>query len=139
MRDGRRIFDNLVRSFANLIAFHPPLLITAVVVPLLDKPLLLLPIELVVLELLLHPIVALVFQADPADRDAMCRPPRPVMDALRLRALRRPYAVGLTLAVAIITVHWLELAEHVVDRHAVGAPVGPWRRTGHIVGKVRLQ
>jgi Ca2+-transporting ATPase len=105
IHEGRRIFANLVRAFAYLIAFHPPLLLAAVLVPLLDKPLLLLPIELVVLELLLHPIVSIVFQADPADRDAMHRPPLPVMDALRLQRMWRAYAVGLTLAVAILTVY----------------------------------
>ncbi|HET6953146.1 MAG TPA: cation-transporting P-type ATPase [Acidimicrobiales bacterium] len=103
VRDGRRIFDNLVRAFAYLVAFHPPLLFGALVVPLLDRPLLLLPVQLVVLELLLHPVVSLVFQADPADRDAMRRPPRPVGDALRLRALWQPYAVGGVLAVVIIS------------------------------------
>jgi Ca2+-transporting ATPase len=102
VRDGRRIFDNLTHAFAYLIAFHPPLLLGALVVPLLGRPLLLLPIHLVVLELLLHPIVSLVFQADPADRDVMERPPRPVGDALRLRSLWRPYAVGGTLAAGVL-------------------------------------
>ncbi len=110
VRDGRRIFDNLTRAFAYLIAFHPPLLIGALVVPLLGKPLLLLPIHLVVLELLLHPIVSLVFQADPASPDAMQRPPRPVGDALRLRALARPYAVGSVLAGVVLTIYLTALS-----------------------------
>jgi Ca2+-transporting ATPase len=102
VRDGRRVFDNLTRAFAYLIAFHPPLLLGALVVPLLGRPLLLLPVHLVLLELLLHPVVSLVFQADPADRDVMRRPPRPVGEALRLGALARPYAVGSVLAAVII-------------------------------------
>ena len=109
VRDGRRIFDNLTRAFAYLIAFHPPLLLGALVVPLLGKPLLLLPIHLVALELLLHPIVSLVFQADPPDPDAMRRPPRPVGDALRLRALARPYAVGAVLAILVLAVYLVAL------------------------------
>ena len=109
VRDGRRIFDNLVRAFGYLIAFHPPLLLGALVVPLLGKPLLLLPIHLVALELLLHPVVSLVFQADPPDPDAMRRPPRPVGDALRLRALARPYAVGTVLAAAVLAVYLVAL------------------------------
>jgi Ca2+-transporting ATPase len=109
VRDGRRIFDNLTRAFAYLIAFHPPLLISALVIPLLGKPLLLLPIYLVVLELLLHPIVSLVFQADPPDDDAMRRPPRPVGDALRLRTLGRAYAVGGVLAAVLIGSYLLAL------------------------------
>jgi Ca2+-transporting ATPase len=110
VRDGRRIFDNLTRAFAYLIAFHPPLLLGAVVIPLLGKPLFLLPIHLVVLELLLHPVVSLVFQADPPDRDIMRRSPRPVGDALRLRALARPYAVGIVLAVVLVAVYLVALA-----------------------------
>jgi P-type Ca2+ transporter type 2C len=105
VRDGRRIFDNLTRAFAYLIAFHPPLLLAALIVPLLGRPLLLLPVHLVALELLLHPVVSLVFQADPPDADAMRRPPRPVADALRLRALTRPYAVGLVLALVLVGVY----------------------------------
>ena len=109
VRDGRRIFDNLVRAFAYLIAFHPPLLLGALVVPLLGKPLLLLPIHLVALELLLHPVVSLVFQADPPDPDVMRRPPRPVGDALRLRSLARPYMVGGLLALVLLAVYLIAL------------------------------
>lgn len=109
VRDGRRIFDNLTRAFAYLIAFHPPLLLSALIIPLLGKPLLLLPIHLVLLELLLHPIVSLVFQADPASDDAMRRPPRPVGDALRLRTLAPAYAVGLLLAAVLIAVYLVAL------------------------------
>lgn len=109
VRDGRRIFDNLTRAFAYLIAFHPPLLLGALVVPVVGRPLLLLPVHLVVLELLLHPVVSLVFQADPADVDAMRRPPTPVADALRLRALGRPYAVGIVLAVVVIGAYLVAL------------------------------
>ena len=119
VRDGRRIFDNLVRAFAYLVAFHPPLLFAALIVPLLDRPLLLLPVHLVLLEILLHPIVSLVFQADPADDDVMRRPPRPVGDALRLRALWRPYAVGGVLAAGIIV-------EYLVALHR-GWPAGEAR------------
>jgi Ca2+-transporting ATPase len=105
VRDGRRIFDNLTRAFGYLIAFHPPLLLGALIVPLLDKPLLLLPIHLVVLELLLHPIVSLVFQADPPEPGTMRRPPRPVGRALRLRTWAQPYAVGIVLAVVVLGVY----------------------------------
>lgn len=122
VRDGRRIFDNLTRAFAYLIAFHPPLLLGALIIPLLGRPLLLLPVHLVLLELLLHPVVSLVFQADPADLDVMHRPPRPVGDALRLRALWRPYAVGVVLATGIV-------AEYLLSLHA-GWPIDEARALG---------
>jgi Ca2+-transporting ATPase len=122
VRGGRRIFDNLLRAFSYLIAFHPPLLFAALVVPLLGRDLLLLPVHLVLLEILLHPVVSLVFQADPADADVMHRPPRAVDSALRLRSMWRPYAVGGVLAVGII-------GEYLVALHR-GWPVGEARALG---------
>ena len=109
VRDGRRIVDNLVRAFAYVIAFHPPLLVAALVVPLLDRPLLLLPVHLVVLELVLHPIVALAFQADPPDVDTMRRPPRSLGDALSWRRLVWPLVLGTVLAVVVVAVHLVAL------------------------------
>lgn len=76
IRDGRRIFANLRRAFSYLVAFHAPLLLSAVVVPLAGAPLLLLPVHLVLLELVLHPTVALTFEADPPSPRLMRRPPR---------------------------------------------------------------
>ena len=61
-----------------------------------------LPVHLVLLELLLHPIVSLVFQADPPDDDVMRRPPRPSSHALAPTALWRSGAVGVTLAVGVV-------------------------------------
>ncbi len=102
VRNGRRIYDNLARAFGYLVAFHAPLLITALVVPLVGKPLLLLPIQLILLELLLHPVVSLVFQADAADPDVMTRDPLPASSGLGWKALWRPYAVGIVLALGIL-------------------------------------
>jgi Ca2+-transporting ATPase len=110
VRNGRRIYDNLTRAFGYLIAFHPPLLIAALVIPLLGKPLLLLPVHLILLELLLHPVVSLVFQADPADPDVMARPPRSASSGLGVKALWRPYAVGVVLAVGIVALYLVVLA-----------------------------
>ncbi len=105
IRNGRRIYDNLTRAFAYLIAFHPPLMLAALIIPLLDKPLLLLPAHLVLLELVLHPVVSVVFQADPADPDVMRRPPRSAASGLGVAAMKQPYLIGLTLAAGIIGVY----------------------------------
>ncbi len=116
VRGGRRIYDNLSRAFAYLIAFHPPLMLAALVVPLLGKPLLLLPVHLVLLELLLHPVVSLVFEADPADDDVMRRPPRAAGSALGVHALLRPWLVGLSLSVGIIGLYLAALARWPTDQ-----------------------
>jgi Ca2+-transporting ATPase len=110
VRNGRRIYDNLAHAFGYLIAFHAPLLLTALIVPLLGRPLLLLPVHLILLELLLHPVVSLVFQADAAEDDVMTRPPRPASSGLGFAALWRPYAVGIALAGGILGLYLVALA-----------------------------
>ncbi len=108
VREGRRIFENLRRSFTYLIAFHPPLLLGALVIPLLGHPLLLLPVHLVWLELIVHPTASLVFEADPASPELMRRPPRPpdrsmltVLDFVR--ALGEGVAVFLGVLILYLT------------------------------------
>jgi Ca2+-transporting ATPase len=91
VREGRRIFQNLVHAFLYLIAFHVPVIALAVLVPVLGLPPLLLPIHLVWLELIVHPVSALVFEGDPAE-DAMRQPPRPPGSPI---LPRRPLALSL--------------------------------------------
>ena len=60
--EGRRIFSNLKRSFSYLISFHFPLIILALVPPALGWGDLFLPIHIVLLELVVHPVSALAFE-----------------------------------------------------------------------------
>ncbi|MBS2028630.1 MAG: cation-transporting P-type ATPase [Deltaproteobacteria bacterium] len=111
VRGGRRIADNLRKSFAYLIAYHVPIILLALLAPLLGMPLLLLPVELVFLELVLHPTVALVFEGEPAERDLMTRPPRrPTAALIDARSTLRPVLLGLTLTVVSLAIYARELA-----------------------------
>ena len=74
--EGRRIYANVERAFLYLIGFKLPIVGLALLVPILGMPLLLLPVHLVWLELIVHPISALAFEGEPAPPDAMRRPPR---------------------------------------------------------------
>jgi Ca2+-transporting ATPase len=76
VREGRHIFDNIQRAFLYLLAFHVPIVGLALSVPLAGLPLLLLPVHLVWLELIVHPVSALIFEGEPASPDLMRRPPR---------------------------------------------------------------
>jgi P-type Ca2+ transporter type 2C len=73
--EGRQLFSNLRRSFAFLLVVHVPLVLTAALLPLAGYPLLYLPISIVWLELVIHPVALLAFQ-QPAGPDAL-GPPRP--------------------------------------------------------------
>lgn len=74
--EGRRIYANIRRSFLYLLAFHVPIVSLAVVVPIAGLPLLLQPVHLVWLELIVHPVSALIFEGEPGTPDQMKRPPR---------------------------------------------------------------
>lgn len=111
VREGRRIFANLQKAFAYLIAFHLPLLLAAFLVPILGAPLLLLPVHLVLLELLLHPVVSLVFEDAPAPLRLMKEPPRPASQFLLGRAdLTRAIVQGVVLAAGVIALYLWRLA-----------------------------
>jgi len=122
VRDGRRIFENLRRAFSYLIAFHVPLLLGALLVPLVNAPLLFLPIHLVLLELILHPTISLVFENDPPPPDLMRRPPRrPEVGLLGAREWVRPLAQGLTLTAGVLALYLVQISRetHIVDARAL--------------------
>lgn len=64
--EGRQLFQNLRLAFAYLLLVHLPLVIGAAAIPLMDLPLLFLPVHIVWLELVIHPTAMLAFQDLPA-------------------------------------------------------------------------
>jgi len=75
---GRRIFDNIGKGARFTFAVHVPIIALTLTPALLDWPALLLPVQIVLLELLIDPACSVVFEAEPAESDLMSRPPRPV-------------------------------------------------------------
>ncbi|WP_296871026.1 cation-translocating P-type ATPase [Tibeticola sp.] len=76
IRGGRRIFDNIAKATRFVFAVHVPIIALALLPALLHWPVLLLPLHIVLLELLIDPACAVVFEAEPAAPDVMQRPPR---------------------------------------------------------------
>ncbi len=110
VREGRRIYDNLEKSFRYLLAFHVPIVVLAVAVPALGMPLLLLPVHLVWLELVVHPVSALLFEGEPAAPDIMARPPRRPGSPLMARGEAiRSIATGAALGAAVLALYALFL------------------------------
>lgn len=62
IREGRQLLSNLKLSFAYLLLFHIPFVLTAALIPLLGYPLLYFPIHVVWLELYIHPTALFAFQ-----------------------------------------------------------------------------
>jgi Ca2+-transporting ATPase len=75
---GRRIFDNIGKATRFTFAVHVPIIALTLVPALLDWPALLLPVQIVLLELLIDPACSVAFEAEPGESDVMSRPPRPV-------------------------------------------------------------
>ena len=112
--EGRRIYANLQRAFLFLVGFHVPIVGLALAVPMLGLPLLLLPIHLVWLELIVHPVAALVFEAEPAPPDAMLRPPRsPQAPLLPAPLLVRSATSGAIIALGALAMYVLRLGDGV--------------------------
>jgi len=76
IKDGRRIYANIRKAVGYVLAVHIPIALIALLTPLVNLPLLLLPIHVVLLELIIDPVCSIVFEKQPAEKDIMHRPPR---------------------------------------------------------------
>ncbi len=79
---GRRIFANLRKALTYVTAVHVPIAGLALFPILLGLPPLLFPLHVVLLELVVDPVCSLVFEAEPAERGAMNKPPRAAHESL---------------------------------------------------------
>ena len=76
VRIGRRIYANIASAMRYIIAVHVPTAGMALAPLLFGWPLVLFPVHIVFLEFVIDPACSIVFEAEPAERDAMRRPPR---------------------------------------------------------------
>lgn len=115
--EGRQLFRNLQRSFAYLVMFHLPLVVTAAMIPMMGFPPLYLPSHIVWLELIVHPTALLAFQDVPSHDDLTTRGMRAGAAAPRFFSDRQWAAIvgaGLAVTCAIVAgyVHGLQDAAH---------------------------
>ncbi|MHB8381405.1 MAG: cation-translocating P-type ATPase [Candidatus Binataceae bacterium] len=99
IREGRTLLESIRHAFLYLIGFKVMLVLVAFSAPLLGLPLLLVPVTLVWLELIVHPVSALAFEGAIPEEDVMARPPTPPWSPLvdRSSAIRAAIA-GVLLA-----------------------------------------
>src|SRR5262245_18897789 len=88
VRLGRRILDNIKKAMIYVLAIHVPIVGLSLLPVLLGLPIVLLPVQIVFLELIIDPVCSIAFEAEPEDPDVMARPPRDPREPLfRPRAL----------------------------------------------------
>ncbi len=73
---GRRIFDNLRKAMAYLLAIHIPIAGMSLIPVLFKLPLVLLPVHIAFLHLIIDPACSIVLEAEPAEANVMKHPPR---------------------------------------------------------------
>ena len=79
---GRRIFDNLKKAMAYLLAIHVPIAGMSLIPVFFDWPLLFMPIHIAFLHLIIDPACSIVYEVEPAESEAMKRPPRNPAESL---------------------------------------------------------
>lgn len=112
VRSGRRIYDNLKKAMAYILAVHVPIAVMSllpVFVPRIgDKtlPLVLLPMHIAFLELIIDPSCSVVFEAQGEEEGIMQRSPRGLNDPLfSRRMLTLSLVQGAVVAVAVAGVY----------------------------------
>jgi len=102
---GRRIYDNLRKAMAYVTGVHVAIAGTALLPILLGWPPLLFPVHVVFIEMIVDSACSIVFEAEPAEADAMNRPPRdPAQSLFGRTMLLRSSVQGLGALVAVIAV-----------------------------------
>jgi Ca2+-transporting ATPase len=76
IRLGRRIYDNLRKAMAYIIAVHVPIAGLAMLPLFAGLPLIFGPVHIAFLEMVIDPVCSMVFEAETEETDIMRRPPR---------------------------------------------------------------
>jgi P-type Ca2+ transporter type 2C len=103
VRTGRRIYDNLQKALAYILAIHLPIVGLTVLPIVFGWPLVLLPIHIAFLHLVIDPACSVVFEAEPEEREIMQRAPRSLAARLFGREVIAPsVALGTSLTAVLI-------------------------------------
>lgn len=76
MRSGRRIYDNMQKSMAFILAVHVPIAGIALLPILFSLPPVFYPLHIAFIELIIDPTCSVAFENEPAEKNIMKRPPR---------------------------------------------------------------
>jgi len=113
MRQGRKIFDNLQKAMAYILAIHIPIIGLALLPAFMPSlPIFLLPLHIVFLELIIDPVCSIAFESEGEELGIMDRPPRPThIRFFGSGQILLSVFQGLLLLMMVIGVYWLSIAE----------------------------
>ncbi len=110
VRMGRRIYDNLKKAMAYIIAIHVPIIGLSLLPVIFGWPLILLPVHIVFLELIIDPACSIIFEAENEEKDIMLRSPRDPKEPLfGLKLIGLSLLQGVSVMVIVISVFAISL------------------------------
>lgn len=119
VRVGRRVFDNLKKAMAYLVAIHVPIAGMTLIPVLFKWPLVLLPIHIAFLHLIIDPACSVVFEAEPEEADVMRRAPRNSKERIFSRpTLALSFLQGLGVLVILVAMYSVALRRGQGDQEA---------------------
>ncbi len=101
IRQGRTIYDNITKATRFVFAVHIPIIALTLLPALLHWPVLLQPVHIVLLQLLIDPACAVVFEAEIAEQNIMNRLPRR-LDASPFTVQNIGFALAQGIGIALI-------------------------------------
>jgi P-type Ca2+ transporter type 2C len=119
VRLGRRIFDNLRKAMAYILAVHIPIAGLSLIPVLLKWPLVLMPVHVVFLELIIDPACSIAFEAEKEEKNVMNRPPRDQKEPLFSRStVIRSVLQGSMILVILLIIYGFMLQQGRSDEEA---------------------
>ncbi|MBA4242189.1 MAG: ATPase [Sphingobacteriaceae bacterium] len=117
IRSGRKIFDNLQKAMAYIIAIHIPIIgLTLLPAFFPELPILLMPLHIVFMELIIDPVCSIAFESEKEELGIMNRPPRdPNMLFFGMKKILQSASMGLLLLAMVIAVYFISIQEGHTD------------------------
>lgn len=117
IRSGRKIFDNLQKAMAYIIAIHIPIIgLTLLPAFFPELPILLMPLHIVFMELIIDPVCSIAFESEKEELGIMNRPPRdPNMLFFGMKKILQSASMGLLLLAMVIAVYFVSIQEGHTD------------------------
>jgi Ca2+-transporting ATPase len=116
VRMGRRIFENLKKAMAYILAVHVPIAGMSLLPVLFKLPVVLMPVHIAFLELIIDPACSIVFENEPEEPGIMEQPPR-ALDAplFSSRMIGFALAQGVAVLAAVFAVYLVSLSHPTAD------------------------
>jgi Ca2+-transporting ATPase len=117
IRLGRKIFDNLQKAMAYILAIHIPIIgLTLLPAFFSEIPIFLMPLHIVFMELIIDPVCSIAFESEKEEIGIMARPPRnPNKRFYSIRKFLSSSLIGLFLLAMAILVYILAMQENHSD------------------------